>query len=262
MLVNTKFFKFLIGFLVLISIYKIYTLNYIENLISVKKIYKFQANDNYCDQYKEWIELGEFIFIKKDSGYFFLDTSKILVSALHHANKQFEPKLIILVKNVNGEVIKEIELIPVIAQIRLLEQYRSTVLIAEFSRYNLKNYESKDEIFVSVRDMKSGLETSELLNVKINLEREKQKKFAMICSKVYYGNKIQVEDFERWFTMSKYAGFDKIVMGNHSLYATDIYKNNQFLDLLERNHGFVEVIQLQCFPNFWIHQKIFKRCTS
>jgi len=68
----------------------------------------------------------------------------------------------------------------------------------------------------------------------------------IICSKAYYLTGSLSNDFEFWIELSKYQGYDKLVLYNNSIENTLKYRQ-----VISRNQGFIELIDYQCLPNFY-----------
>jgi hypothetical protein len=70
-------------------------------------------------------------------------------------------------------------------------------------------------------------------------------KYAMLCVKNSYLKKDSFKTIEWWLQMNKLIGFDKIVLFNNSI-ANDL--DSLFLNVNSKQ--FVQIVQMQCLPNF------------
>lgn len=71
----------------------------------------------------------------------------------------------------------------------------------------------------------------------------------MICSKPYFGDKTYPKDFDLWFTYARKIGFSKIAFGNHSLFANNAVKRDEFNTVVKKHKGLISIIPSICLPD-------------
>jgi hypothetical protein len=71
-------------------------------------------------------------------------------------------------------------------------------------------------------------------------------KHSAICTEAYYFKKDTILAFEWWIKINRLHGYHKMIMYNHSL-----GNNDEFNQLFSKYNNFVQLNQLQCYPNLY-----------
>ena len=205
---------------------------------------------SYCDN--EWEVLDDKFYFKKSAAFLFIDVKHTFIYfvARYPFSQKFNLKLMVYKKN-GIENLTEINLKNVLSyKYTIYDNYGPYGLYALKAFYDvneLKSYGNINELtikafpFLTERKITSN---SIILKIKNFRGIDGLKKEAMICQKIAYFNGNSYKDLEWWFTLNKKIGFDKIVLYNNS-----IANEKNFNDLFYKYKDFVEIRQMQCFPD-------------
>lgn len=133
-------------------------------------------------------------------------------SALHIDTHNFQPILSISIVNYKNKPIRSYELVPEVVRLRAVFQYISVAIQLNFLNFTYQDYLEKNQIQIIVKEKLTTDKTKKPLQAKIKIDINKNKKFAMICSKVYYGDRLIPDELERWFVFAKKLGYGKIFL--------------------------------------------------
>ena len=205
---------------------------------------------NYCA--KEWVVLNKTLFFKKSAAFLFLDVKHTFIYFVSKfkLKKNLNLKLVIFQAN-ETQKLTEIYLKNVLSyKYKVFDNkgpYSLYALKANFDCDRLQLYGKSNEFTIEAFPYLSKKQiTYEPLVLKIKklYGDDKFKKNAMICSKIAYMNGNTYKDLEWWIQLNKKIGFDKIVLYNNS-----IENDPNFNYLFNKYGSFVQVKQLQCFPD-------------
>lgn len=208
-----------------------------------------------CNQFNEWETIENYLFIKKSAVYYFVNSSKLVFTFM--TNTQIIPRIsaeLRIFKNDEIYIFKIKDGFTITNS--YTAEYKTSIVLREFKEYFFHESVNNSEFFNSnkIRSTLLIMDTATSKNVKNQIDiklkyKSMTKKFIMLCSKAYFGDKINPHDFDVWFTLTKNIGFDKIIFGNHSLYTNDNSKQNRFQRILNKHKNFVDVISIVCMPD-------------
>lgn len=218
-------------------------------------LFSLNTNDHdYC--HTEWTQLNSHVFFRPTFTNYFLDLNQLKMFYSCHSNYNYS--LIINIQISIKETIYIYHKTSEYVSVRLYghDKYAIHSLTTNIILKNLLPHEHIDKInnfktdinmqvFVSTPD---GLhKTKYPIKVRIKNFRENNslKQKAIICSKHFYFEPSYAKTFIWWIELNRMHGYDKLVFFNHSIPNTP-----EIVDAFKRNADFIEIKQLQCYPNF------------
>ena len=192
--------------------------------------------DQMCEQ--QWVPLNRHLYFRPQLAFFYIDLNKIKLYFERDNN----------LSNVSLQLDVLIRGKTVFNTSRLVyKEYHTR------SRYKWMSLEVDfvwNENPVGIQVLLHSLGLNESMPNPIDLEIKQYqpigpKKYSMLCSKMFCYGKGYAKSFEWWIELNKMHGYDKLVFFNNS-----IEKSPRFDSVFEKNKNFLEIIQLQCLPNF------------
>ncbi len=133
-----------------------------------------------------------------------------------------------------------------------VDPFRIEIIETFFNLSNFVNNTKNVNLKVNITDLNNlSIKNPIKLVIKKFNSLQSSKNHSVLCSKLYYLKKDYIKYFEWWIKINKLNGFDKIVLFNNSL-------DSSFNNLFSKYKGFVEIIQYQCLPNFFIENNANK----
>ena len=211
----------------------------------------------------EWEQINKYTFFRRSSGYYFVDTLLLRIFLIVKSTSvlnNFTAEL--RIENSNDEFITKLNLVN--SSLRNHDGARHYALFSlNFEQFNLsKEIEMSPEdiqtlkLKIIIIDSKNYLKTKYPIDIKMRHSFSKNKSGSIICSTCffYYENKKLKHDgpyffklFQWWFELNKQIGHKKI-----TIYNTSIPNRKDFNDLFYEYRGYVEIIDLQYLPNFFM----------
>ena len=206
--------------------------------------------------HQQWTRLNDHLFFRPYFAFYFLDLTELRLYYSRH--KDYNNSLILdlkidfknqifIYKNFNyysvighsGHDNYKIESVRVNFSIKSLIPNEHLNKITNF-----KN-DIKMEVMISTVDGLHKIQSPIKIRIKNFHEYNELKKKAIICSKQFYFDSNYAKTFIWWIELNRMHGYDKLVFYNHSIPNTPELK-----EAFERNSDFIEIKQLQCYPNF------------
>lgn len=212
-------FMFIIVFTYLNLVFYI-AKNTVNETLEIKKLAISNIEKNslsYCEKLKEWEVLGDYIFFHRSSAFYFVESSKLLISFVQTINATLAFKVYIYVDENKYPLINN----STILKNHEFHVYTSNSLTLKIPENFFDNSKSNKKFFehnniknvsIIIEDSSSGRKTNNVINVNIKYPFNGVKKFSMMCSKAFYGDTETPEQFDGWFILNKNIGFEKIFL--------------------------------------------------
>ena len=221
---------------------------------------------DYCEKSQEWEILDDDIFFRRDASYYFNDQEYVLLHIIANKDPNLNLQFIVYVL-LNDIIVAKV-------LIKNFKFYKYEVFGNDgfYNLFEVKSYFKLNSILEKFNILpeidKINLEVKIKYNsqitkvpIKLKIKNIKSKQISknqqsMICSKIYQLKNDDYKTMKWWFEINKKIGFNKIVIYNNS-----IQNSKKFQDLFSYYENFVQVRQIQCFPNLFEskYQKTFLR---
>lgn len=221
-------------------------LNFIHKEISTESHRKMQNNE--CNN--QWIIVNDKVFFRSSLFFFYEDISEIRLFLLKEIKFVLNFNIDLILIDSNKE-----KTFPVcyFDFINLNTAQKSVYGFLKIKTNFLKeSYSPNAKFFIQIKYNND----SKVLIEKLPLEKKiynvdfLMKKSAILCSRIFtFGNQYTL-DFEWWFKINIKNGLEKIVFYNGSLGS-----GNAFHELFKKYEKHIEVIQIDCLPNFDFNEK-------
>jgi len=220
------------------------------------------SNKDYSDEiddcHKQWFMLNKHTFFRPYLAYYYLDLRQLKMYYAKHLHYNYSFVLNLKISIINSDI----------TILKSLNNYKTFVNHGHFNfklqslviDFYLRDLFSNDElglindfkndikmqVFVETQDKKFKIEKPIEIRIKNFVELPfKKKKKAIICSKQFYFDENYAKSFLWWIELNRMHGYDKLVFYNNSI------PNLKWLNDAFRKHSdFIEIKQLQCYPNF------------
>ena len=211
---------------------------------------------DYCENSQDWEILDDDIFFKRDASYYFNDQEYLLLHLITNKHGSFNLKFLVSVLFNQTKIAKVLiknfkfykyEVFGNDGSCNLFEVKSFFKLNSILEKFNILS--EIDKINLKVKIKYNSQITKVPIKLKIKNLKSKQiskSQHSMICSKIYELKDDDYKIMKWWFEMNKKIGFSKIV-----IYNTSIENSKKFQDLFSSYENFVQVRQMQCFPNFF-----------
>jgi len=210
----------------------------------------FMSNDERSECQLEWEQLNEFVFIRKTSVYFFTDLNEIHFVIFRHL--KYNSYKYTLIINISDGKYTNIEFNLNKVSVHNMGEHDTFKLekaITKFFQINKINNSKDFKITMKVcffNDEKNCTKYPIDVITRPFKPDKTPAKHSIICTEAYYFKKDMIKPFEWWIKINRLHGYDKIVMYNHSL-----GNNDEFNELFLKYKKFVQLNQLQCYPNLY-----------
>lgn len=267
---------FLIFLIILLIVTQYYYIKSILFSKVSKRISTYQKiNTDHSDEidqcHKQWFMLNNHMYFRPHLAYYYLDLKQLKMYYSRHLkfNYNLTLNINISIRNSNVSIKKStkdyktylnqqidgfnflLESI-VINNLTLNDLFSNNKQLALINDYKT---DLKIQVLIETQDQKSKLNQPIELRIKNFRESNKFKKKAMLCSKQFFFDDNYSKSFAWWIELNRMHGYDKLVFYNHSI------PNSKYLNDLFRKHSdFIEIKQLQCYPNFEVEnnsQRLF-----
>jgi hypothetical protein len=202
--------------------------------------------------------LNNHVFFRPSLAYYYLDLKQIRIYYSKHL--QYTYNLVLNLKlTINSQTNIEKSVNTYNTYVKHGHfNFKIELLIANLT---LSDILSKEHLDLIGNDFEANLKMQVLIETQDKLHRiknpielrirnfreinELKKKKAIICSKQFYFDDSYAKSFAWWIELNRMHGYDKLVFYNNSI------PNMKWLnDVFQKNADFIEIKQLQCYPNF------------
>ncbi len=197
----------------------------------------------------EWEQLNDHVFIRRPNVYFFTDLNEIHFVIFRHLKySDYKYKLIINISdNKQTNVEHSLDKLK-ISNMGEHDTFKLEKVVTSFFQLNKLN-NSKDfklTMILCFDDMLICTKYPIDVVIRPYIPNKPGNKHSIICTEAYYFKKDMIQAFEWWIKLNRLHGYDKMVMYNHSL-----GNNDEFNQLFLKYDKFVQLNQLQCYPNLY-----------
>jgi len=209
--------------------------------------------DEIDDCHKQWFMLNNHLFFRPHLAYYYLDLKQLKMFYLKHLKYNYSLTLNLMITvNSNLIILKSINNYNTYENKGYLN-FRVESLVANFSLSDFMSSEQlltisksnlKMQVLVETQDKKHKLNRPIQIRIKNFREANHSKKKLLLCGKNFYFNNDYAKSFVWWIELNRMHGYDKLVFYNHSI------PNSEYLsDAFKKHSDFIEIKQLQCYPN-------------
>jgi len=212
----------------------------------LKLIHEHEANVNRTECQLEWEQLNEHVYVRRTTVYHFTDLNELRFTLFRHP--QFKMyKYILIVTVISQETTVEY----MIDKLNELWHSGRVTISASFKIMTKTNIKVKMKVCMEQMQNCTKYPLDVIVKRFVPLETEREQfQHSAICTEAYYFNVNKIQALEWWMQINQLNGYNQMIMSNHSMGNG----NDEFEKLFLKYNKFVQLNQLQCYPNFYGNQ--------